>query len=333
MKAMLIENYGKTPLKMQDVAVPEITENDVLVEIYAASVNPVDFKIRDGKLKLILDYPLPLILGNDFAGKVVKIGENVTAFQVGDEVYGRVDKNRIGTFAEYVAINEKSLAKKPSNLDFVQAASLPLVALTAYQALFERMNLKQGDKLFIHAGAGGLGSIAIQLAKAKGIYVATTASGVGLELVEKLGADQIIDYRQHDFTQLLQNYDAVLDTLGGDALKKSFEIVKRCGIVISVSDMPTRQLAKEWNLGWFKQALFAFVSYPVVSLARQKGIRYEFLFMRPSGEQLDEITQLVEAGKVVPIIDKIFPFEQAQLALEYSETGRAKGKIIVQIKG
>lgn len=332
MKAMLIEGYGKTPLQLRDVPMPSIGEKDVLVEIYAASVNPVDFKIRNGKLKLLMDFEMPLILGNDFAGKVAAVGNLVTDFKVGDEVYGRADKERMGTFAEFIAIKASNLAKKPTNLNFEQAAALPLVALTAYQAFFERMKLKAGDKLFIHAGAGGLGSIAIQIAKTKGIYVATTASGVGLDLVRSLGADEIIDYRNQDFTKVLHDFDAVFDTLGGKALRDSFKILKRGGIVISVSDMPTKAFAKEWHLSWWKQILFDLVSLPIRRLAKTYGARYEFLFMHPNGKQLAEIGEWVEQGKIRPVIDKIFPFEQAQQALEYSETGRAKGKIIIKVK-
>lgn len=331
MQAMTISHYGQKNLQKSTLPLPTIGDDEVLVKIVASSVNPVDFKIRDGKLKLILDYPMPLILGNDLAGVVVKIGKNVSSFTIGDEVYGRADKDNMGTFAEFIAIKATSLAKKPANISFEQAASLPLVALTAYQALTECMQLQAGDKVLIHARAGGVGTVAIQIAKALGLYVATTASQAGRALVESLGADLVIDYKNEDFSQLLHDYDGVLDTLAGDTLKKSFGIVKSGATVVSISAVPTAKFANEWRLPWYKKALFALASAPLHHIAKKHGANYEFLFMRPDGKQLEHISTWVKNGKLKPVIDKVFDFDDTQNALAYSEQGRAKGKIVICI--
>lgn len=331
MQAMTIEHYGQQQLKLTTLPTPSIGDDDVLVKVYAASVNPVDFKIRDGNLKLILDLPMPLILGNDFAGVVAAVGRNVKNFTVGDAVFGRADKERLGSFAEYLAIKAAHLAHKPASLDFQQAASLPLVGLTAYQALHDVMQLTAGDKVLIHAGAGGVGTVAIQIAKAMGLYVATTASAAGRALVERLGADLVIDYKNADFSEIIHDYDGVLDTIGGETLKKSFKVVKKGATVVSISAIPTAKLADEWHLPWYKKALFAAASAPLCLAAKKHGAHYDFLFMRPDGEQLAKIGDWVESGSIVPIIDRVFDFSQTNDALAYSETGRAKGKIIINI--
>lgn len=329
-QAMTISRYGKTPLQTSTVPMPEIGDHDVLVAIHAASVNPIDFKIRNGKVKILLHYDMPLILGNDFAGTVVKTGKAVQRFKTGDAVYGRPAKSRIGTFAEYIAVHEDDIAAKPANLSFAEAASIPLVGLTAYQAFYEALRLKAGDKILIHAGAGGLGTFAIQLAKHIGAYVATTAGPAGHDLVARLGADHIINYREENFAEVLHAYDAVLDTLGGDALKQSFRILKPGGHIVSVSALPTARFACEWRLPTWKQWLFAAATLPLQRLEKSHRVRYDFLFMRASGKQLAEITRLIEAGAIVPVIDRVFPFAETQAALDYAESGRAKGKIVVQ---
>lgn len=228
MKAMVIEKYGKNvPLLMTERPTPDIGEYDVLVEIYAASLNPIDFKIKEGKAKFLLTYKMPLILGNDFSGVVVKAGSRVSAFKPGDEVYGRPRKDRIGTLAEYIAIHEEDISLKPRNLTFEEAASIPLVGLTTYQAFSDILNLQKGQKILIHAGSGGVGTFAIQLAKLMGAYVATTASDKGYDLVKSLGADLIINYKKENFEEHLTGYDAVFDTLGGQVLEKSFQVLSQ----------------------------------------------------------------------------------------------------------
>ncbi|KZD75715.1 NADP-dependent oxidoreductase [Bacillus cereus] len=332
MKAMIIDRYGKVPMRMAEVPTPEINEYEVLAEIHAASINPIDFKIRDGKVKMLLKYEMPLILGNDFAGVITKVGSKVTRFKVGDEIYARPRKNKIGTFAEYIAIHEDDIALKPKNLSFEEAASIPLVGLTSYQALHDIMQLQKGQKILIHAGSGGVGTFAIQLAKIMGAIVATTASEAGANLVTSLGADEIINYKTEKFEDILKNYDAVFDTIGGATLEKSFNIIKRGGNIVSVSGMPNARFGKEFGSGFFKTLLFSLASKKLTALEKKHNAQYSFLFMKPSGDQLRTIANYIEAGEIKPVIDRVFPFEDAQKAMEYSEAGRAKGKIIVKIK-
>ncbi|MEI4614926.1 NADP-dependent oxidoreductase [Bacillus cereus] len=332
MKAMLIDRYGKVPMRMAEVPTPEINEYEVLAEIHAASINPIDFKIRDGKVKMLLKYEMPLILGNDFSGVITKVGSKVTRFKVGDEIYARPRKNKIGTFAEYIAIHEDDIALKPKNLSFEEAASIPLVGLTSYQALHDIMQLQKGQKILIHAGSGGVGTFAIQLAKIMGATVTTTASEAGANLVTSLGADEIINYKTEKFEDILKNYDAVFDTIGGATLEKSFNIIKSGGNIVSVSGMPNARFGKEFGSGFFKTLLFSLASKKLTALEKKHNAQYSFLFMKPSGDQLRTIANYIEAGKIKPVIDRVFPFEDAQKAMEYSESGRAKGKIIVKIK-
>ncbi|MGE7889550.1 NADP-dependent oxidoreductase [Bacillus cereus] len=332
MKAMIIDKYGKVPMRMTEVPTPEINEDEVLAEIHAASINPIDFKIRDGKVKMLLKYEMPLILGNDFSGVIVKVGAKVTHFKVGDEIYARPRKNKIGTFAEYIAIHEADVALKPKNLSFEEAASIPLVGLTSYQALHDIMHLQKGQKILIHAGSGGVGTFAIQLAKIIGATVTTTASEAGSDLVKSLGADEIINYKTEKFEDILTNFDAVFDTIGGATLEKSFNIIKSGGNIVSVSGMPNARFGKEFGSGFFKTLLFSLASKKLTALEKKYNAQYSFLFMKPSGDQLRTIANYIEAGEIKPVIDRVFPFEDAQEAMEYSEAGRAKGKIIVKIK-
>ncbi len=332
MRAMVIDKYGKVPMRMTEMPTPEINQYEVLAEIHAASINPIDFKIRDGKVKLLLKYKMPLILGNDFSGVIVKVGTKVTQFKVGDEIYARPRKDKIGTFAEYIAIHEDDIALKPKNLTFEEAASIPLVGLTSYQALHDIMQLQKGQKILIHAGSGGVGTFAIQLAKIMGATVATTASEAGENLVKSLGSDEIINYKKEKFEDILKNYVAVFDTLGGTALEKSFDIIKSEGNIVSVSGMPNARFGKEFGSGFFKTLLFSLASKKLTALEKKHNAQYSFLFMKPSGDQLRIIAKYIESGQIKPITDRIFPFEDTQKAMEYSESGRAKGKIIVKIK-
>ncbi|MGG0207042.1 NADP-dependent oxidoreductase [Bacillus mycoides] len=332
MRAMVIDKYWKVPMRMTEMPTPEINEYEVLAEIHAASINPIDFKIRDGKVKLLLKYKMPLILGNDFSGVIVKVGTKVTQFKVGDEIYARPRKDKIGTFAEYIAIHEDDIALKPKNLTFEEAASIPLVGLTSYQALHDIMQLQKGQKILIHAGSGGVGTFAIQLAKIMGATVATTASEAGENLVKSLGADEIINYKKEKFEDILKNYDAVFDTLGGTTLEKSFDIIKSERNIVSVSGMPNARFGKEFGSVFFKTLLFSLASKKLTALEKKHNAQYSFLFMKPSGDQLRIIAKYIESGQIKPIIDRIFPFEDTQKAMEYSESGRAKGKIIVKIK-
>jgi alcohol dehydrogenase len=318
MKAMIIEKYGKNvPLIMTERPMPYIGEHDVLVEIHAASLNPIDFKIKEGKVKFLLKHKFPLILGNDFSGVVVKVGERVNAFKPGDEVYGRPRKNRIGTLAEYIAVHEEDISLKPQNLNFEEAASIPLVGLTTFQAFSDILNLQKGQKIMIHAGSGGVGTFAIQLAKLMGAFVATTASDKGYELVKSLGADLIINYRKENFEELLTGYDAVYDTLGGPALEKSFRILKPNGQIVSISSVPNAKFGKEQKLGWMKTAILSIVSHKITALEKKSQSKYHYFFMKPSGVQLRVLKEFIEGGHIKPVIDKIYHLKDAGQALHY----------------
>lgn len=332
MKSFVLNEYGDFPLHSTLIPVPEINEYEVLAEIRSASVNPLDSKIRKGELKLILKYEMPLVLGNDFAGIVTKIGAKVTRFKIGDEVYGRPRDSKIGTFAEFIAVHEDDIALKPKNLSFEEAASIPLVGLTSYQALHDVLGLRNEQKVLIHAGSGGVGTFAIQLAKLMGAYVATTVSEAGIDLVNTLGADEIVNYKEEQFEDILKDFDAVFDTQGGVTLEKSFNVLKKGGKIVSVSGLPTARFAKEQGLGFVKTKLFAVASQKLNRLGKKHNVDYTFLFMKSNGQQLQLLTQYIESGEILPVLDRVFSFEETANAVEYSETSRAKGKIIVNIK-
>ncbi len=332
MKAFILDRYGSDTVRLADMPKPQPRDTDVLVQIHAASINPVDFKIRDGKLKQILHYKLPIILGSDLSGVVVEVGASVRRFKVGDEVYARVDKDRIGTFAEYIAVREACVALKPESLSMEEAASIPLVGLTAWQALIDRVGLKAGQKVLIHAGSGGVGTFAIQLAKHLGAFVATTTSTKNVAWVKGLGADVVIDYKTQDFAAELRDYDVVLDTLGGDVTEESLQVLKPGGKLISISGPPDPEFADEWELGWLLRQVFRLLSYRVRARARRLGVSYSFFFMKPSGEQLRSIGALIDSGVLRPVVDRIFPFEETVEALAYVERGRAKGKVVVKLR-
>jgi NADPH:quinone reductase-like Zn-dependent oxidoreductase len=330
MKAFAIDEY-KGALSEHEIPDPIPQPGEVLVEIHAASVNPLDAKIRDGEFRLILPYRLPLVLGNDFAGVVVGLGSDVRRFKIGDAVYARPDKDRIGTFAERIAVSEKDLAIKPAALGMEEAASIPLVGLTAWQVLVERAQLKAGQQVLIHAGSGGVGSIAVQLAKHLGATVAATTSTANVDLVKSLGADVVIDYRKDDFEDRLSGYDVVLNTLGPEVLKKSLSVLKRGGKLISISGPPDPTFARELGAGWIFRQVVRLLSLKIRKKAKRLGIDYSFLFMRASGEQLAEISRLIEVGAIRPVIDRVFPFDQTPEAMAYVDSGRAKGKVVISV--
>jgi NADPH:quinone reductase-like Zn-dependent oxidoreductase len=330
MKAFALTRYGKqNSVAAVELAEPELRDDDVLVRIHAASVNPLDLKIRNGELKPLLPYHLPMVLGNDLAGVVVKTGPRVRRFAPGDAVYAKPRQDRIGAFAEYLALNENDVAAKPERLDMVQAASLPLVGLTAWQALVDKAGLRPGQKVLIHAGSGGLGSIAIQLAKHLGATVATTTSTKNVEWVKALGADVVIDYKTQDFTAELADYDVVLDTLGGQTLEQSLQVVKPGGKVISVAGPPEPVFAREFGANWLLIQAMRALSFSIRRKARRRSVTYSFLFMTANGEQLRELGALVDGGVIRPVIDREFPFDATLDALAYVDSGRATGKVVL----
>ena len=332
MKAFVVDKYKKKgALRLANVPEPELQDNDVLVRIHATAVNLLDSKVRDGEFKLILPYRPPFILGHDVAGTVVRTGSRASRFKVGDEVYARPRDHRVGTFAEFIAINEADVALKPKNLSMTEAASIPLVGLTAWQALVEVGKVKPGQKVFIQAGSGGVGTFAIQLAKHLGATVATTTSAGNAELVKSLGADVVIDYKTQDFEKVLSGYDLVLNSQDPKTLDKSLGVLKPGGQLISISGPPDPAFAREAGLNLFLKLVMRLLSRGVRKKAKRLGIRYSFLFMRAQGQQLGEITSLIESGVIRPVVDKVFPFEKTGDALAYVETGRAKGKVVITV--
>ncbi|MCG8425019.1 MAG: NADP-dependent oxidoreductase [Proteobacteria bacterium] len=330
MQAWFIRAYGDNDVvELGDVAKPDPGPRDVLIEMRAASVNPIDWKIRNGMLKRLIPYQFPLILGNDLAGVVAGKGDEVSEFEVGDEVYARPDKLRIGTFAEFIAVRADEVAKKPRNLSLVEASSLPLVGLTAWQAMIDIAGVEPGHKVLIQAGAGGVGTFAIQLARHLGAHVATTASEPKHALLRELGADQVIDYRSRDFAEVLSDYHMVFDMLGGEALKKAFAVIRPGGTVVSITGVPDPQFAREWNLPAMARLGLRLVSWPTRRRAAKRGATYRFLLMRSSGEQLTKIAQLVEQGVIKPVIDTVFDFDQAKQAIAHAEKGHATGKVVI----
>lgn len=332
MKAFFINRYGKSDvLTSGDLPEPTLHDDDVVVQIHAAGVNPVDNKIRSGEFKLLLPYKMPLILGCDLAGVVVRVGARVRRFKVGDEVYARADDDRIGTFAEFIAIKEDSLALKPANLTMEEAASMPLVALTAWQTLVDKGKLKKGQKVLIHAGSGGVGTIAIQLAKHLGATVATTASAANANMLKGLGADIVVDYKKDDFSIRLKGYDLVLDTQGGETLKKSLSVLKLGGKLIGIAGPPDPDFAKQRGANGLVSLVMRLLSYGIRKAARRSGTSYAFHFMTANGRQLAEISKLIEAGHIRPVVDRVFPFSETKQALDYVETGRTKGKVVIKV--
>jgi NADPH:quinone reductase-like Zn-dependent oxidoreductase len=333
MKAFIIDRYkSEDGGRFGEMPEPVLRDTDVLVQIHAAGVNPLDSKIRRGEFKLILPYRLPLILGNDVAGVVTRVGSQVRGFKPGDEVYARPGQDRIGTFAEFIAMDEADVAMKPRNLTMEEAASIPLVGLTAWQALIEKAKLKPGQKVLIHAGAGGVGTFAIQLARHVGATVATTTSAANADLVKRLGADVVIDYRTDDFETVLRDYDVVLNSLDTKTLEKSLRVLKPGGMLISISGPPDPAFAKQIRANWIMGLLMRLLSYRIVTQAKRRNVSYSFLFMRANGRQLGDITSLIEAGVIRPVVDRIFPLAATRDALAYVETARVKGKAVIKVR-
>jgi NADPH:quinone reductase-like Zn-dependent oxidoreductase len=333
MKAFILDRYGSADrVRAGDMPDPEVREDEVLVQVRAAGVNQLDSKIRSGEFKRILRYRLPLILGHDVAGVVVRVGSRVRRFKPGDEVYARPADGRIGAFAEFIAIKEGDVAIKPRALTMEEAASIPLVGLTAWQALIERANLRKGQKVLIHAGSGGVGTFAIQLAKHVGATVATTTSTDNVDLVRSLGADIVIDYKKEDFSNVLRDYDVVLQSLDKVTLEKSLRVLKPGGQLISISGPPDAAFARSIGASWVVRTIIGVLSYGIRAKAKRHQAHYSFLFMRANGDQLTKITALIDEGIIRPVVDRVFPFASTKEAMAYVEGGRAKGKVVVSLR-
>jgi NADPH:quinone reductase-like Zn-dependent oxidoreductase len=332
MKAWVVSRY-RQPLELADRPEPDVGPRDVLVEVRAAGVNALDEKVRAGEFKAILPYEAPFALGHDLAGTVTRVGPDVTRFAVGDEVYARPRDQRIGTFAERLAVHEDDLAPKPRSLSFTDTASVPLVALTAWQALVDVADVQAGQKVLIHAGSGGVGTYAVQLAKHLGAFVATTAGAANHDWVRELGADQVIDYRRERFDELLSGFDVVLDSQGEDSVRRSLSVLKPGGLVIGISGPPTPTFAREAGLPLPVRLVTRGLSWKVRRAARRLGVRYRFLFMRADGAQLRQIAQLVDDGVLRPVVERTYPFAEVPEALAHVAGGRSRGKIVVDVAG
>jgi NADPH:quinone reductase-like Zn-dependent oxidoreductase len=333
MKALVLTRYGKSDnIMFADVPRPTPKPNEILVEVHAAGLNPIGTMIPKGTFKPIIKFALPGTLGSDLAGIVVEVGSQVKRFKSGDAIFASTFEQGTGTLAEFAIVPEHAAAPKPANLDFVQAASIPMVGLTSWQALTERANLKPGQKVFIPAGSGGIGTFAIQLAKYLGAKVGTTTSTANVDLVRSLGADEVVDYKNQEFEVVLRDYDVVLGTLKGAELEKSLQILKPNGTIVSLVGPPDAAFARARRMNFIMVALFGLLSSKIIRRAKKRGISYSFLFAHPNGNQLADIGKLVGAGRIRPVIDKTFPFEQAKEALSYLEQGRAKGKVVVKVR-
>jgi NADPH:quinone reductase-like Zn-dependent oxidoreductase len=332
MKALVFKRYGgPDQIAFADIPRPVPKPDEILVQVHAAGLNPIDNAIPKGTFKPILKFQLPATLGSDLAGIVVEVGSRVTRFKPGDAVFANIFDLGTGALAEFAVVPENAAAHKPANLDFVQAASIPMVGLTSWQALKERAKLQPGQKVFIPAGAGGIGTFAIQLAKHLGAKVATTTSAGNVDLVRSLGVDEVIDYRKQEFENVLRDYDAVLGTVRGDAIEKSLRILKFGSTVVSLVGPPNAAFGRGRGMSVFMVFLLGLLSRKIIRRAKKRGVEYSFLFVHPDGGQLTGIAKLLDAGTIRPVIDKVFPFNQAKEALAYLEKGHAKGKVVVQI--
>lgn len=307
MKAAIIKDYGKQ-VEISEVPVPELSEDSVMIEVHAASINPIDNIVKSGYVKDLIQITFPFIMGYDVSGVVTEVGAKVSKFKIGDEVYSRPNQMNAGSISEYNVVREEELALKPSRLTHEESASIPLAGLTAYQALTTKGNLQKGQKVLIHAGAGGVGTLAIQIAKHLGAEVAVTTSRTNFDLVKNLGADVVIDYKTQRFEEELSDYDLVLDSMGGDILKNSFKIVKKGGSIISIKGQDTEGLANKYD------------------------VNFEAFFMWPSGEMLSQLAQLFDDGVLKTTIDRSYSFDRVQEAYDYLQTGHAKGKVVIKIQ-
>lgn len=333
MKALTFKRYGKSPeIGFADIPRPTPKADELLVQVHAASVNPIDNMIPTGLFKAVVKLRLPATLGSDLAGVVTEVGSQVTRFKPGDAVFASIFDQGTGSIAEFAVVPERAAALKPASLDFVQAASIPMVGLTSWQALKERVDLRAGQKVFIPAGSGGIGTFAIQLAKWLGAEVGTTTSTANVELVRSLGADEVVDYKKQAFETELRGYDAVLGTVRGDSLEKSVGILKARGKVVSLVGPLDVAFARARRLNPALTIVFALMSRRIVRLARKRGVEYSFLFVRPDGDQLAQIGELLQTQRIRPVIDRVFPFEQARQALDYLALGRSRGKVVVRMR-
>jgi alcohol dehydrogenase len=333
MRAFVLDGYGAVAdhVRLAEIADPVPGPDDVLIDIHAASLNPIDFKLVHGNLKRVSKYRLPRPFGFDASGIVTSTGPSARRFKPGDAVYARASRETIGTFAEKIALPERFIALKPAVISYAEAAALPLVGLTTLQG-FARVGAKAGQRILIHAGAGGIGTFAVQYARHLGLHVTTTTSSKNADFVRSLGADKVIAYDRENYLEAGGDYDIVYDTLGGAFTVDAFKVVKRGGAVISLSGPPDRDFARREGAGWLVGVAVWLMSRKVYAASAAAGASYCWFFTEPSGDQLREIAALVESGAIKPVIDREFAFEQLPAALTYLEAGRARGKVVLKVR-
>ena len=334
MKSLMITKYGdiSSSLEQQEVTKPIIEANQILIKTYSSSFNPYDYKIVRGDFKAMGKLSFPIGIGRDVSGIVEEVGKSVRKFKVGDKVYSRPNESFVGTMAEYVVTNDEDTALMPSNLNFDESASIPLVGLTSYQALVDIAKLSKGESILIHAGSGGIGTFAIQLAKHLGAKVTTTTSTKNISFVKSLGADKVIDYTSQNYLDEGAVFDVVYDTLGGNHTLDSFKVLKSGGRVVSIAGTVDSITAEQFGLNKFIRMILSFQARKVIKAAAKMNAMYRFLFMSPNGDQLEKLAKLYESGSIKPLIDKVYNFDESIQALEYLAKGRAKGKVIVKIR-
>lgn len=333
MRAYVMTRYGKVAdvVRLADVPDPVAGPGQVVCDIAAAALNPIDLKIIEGDLKRINRYRMPHTIGFDASGRVREVGQGVTAFQPGDDVFVRASRDTIGTFAERIALDESFFARKPARLTHQEAASLPLVGLTTLQGLVDRAHAKAGQRILIHAGSGGVGSFAIQFAKAKGLHVTTTTSSRNVDFVRGLGADVVIAYDKQDYRAAPGNYDIVFDTLGGELTLDAFKVARRGGAVVSIVGPPDRQFPDQVDANLLVRIVMRFMARRVFAASRKTGVAYYRFLTESNGAQLADIARLVDNGQIKPVIDRIFAFEELPAALQHLAGGRAKGKVVLSV--
>lgn len=334
MKTAILESYNKDgqDLVLKDIPMPTVGSYDILVEVHYAAVNPLDNMIIRKEVKLIVDYPTPLAMGNEYSGVVIQVGSKVTRFKVNDRVYGRTPLDHPGAFAQYIALNENSASLIPSYMNFKEAATVPLTALTAMQA-FQLMGAKAGQTIFISGGTGSVGAMAIPIAHRMGLHVITNGSGDNEERVLKLGADRFIDYKKEDFSKTVHDVDCILDTLGMSALPQEFQILKEGGHLVSLRGLPNGRFAQRMQLPWWKKILFSIAGRKLDKLAAKKHQTYDFLFVQEDGHQLDLINTLFnDKDPLETSVDEVYTLEQVNEALQKVKNGHSKGKTLLEIK-
>jgi len=332
MKAAQIQKYSKNiEAQIVDIPIPSIKDNEVLVKVKVAAINPLEILNITGSVKLIQDYDMPLVLGNELTGIVENVGNDVYGFKVGDPIYTRLPTEKIGAFAQYVAVDAKSIGHLPKNLDFITGAGAPLTGLTAYQGLIEELEAKKGQTVFIPGGSGSFGQMAIPIAKAMGLKVIVSGSPSAKERTLNAGADQYIDYTKENYWEIIDKVDFVIDTLGADEFERELSIIKPGGRLLSLRTAPNKQFAIDKSLPKWKQFIFGLVGSKFDKKAKKKGVQYRFIFVRADGKQLEKITKIIEENNIVPAIDPTnFSIEDINEALNLVASGHTKGKVVIK---